>query len=106
MLILRTKFNFCSGLKKLDNIDDAFLLKISDGKVSATTGLDYLTPLHLNVLAPDQFWGKTVCTFRIQGTFLLNSVLEFPELLECFTDAKVGFKLIVMDTWGGFLTEI
>lgn len=73
----------------MDNADEPFLLKISDGKITATTGLDYLTPLHLNVVDPSQFWEKTVCTFRIQGRFLLDSILEFPELVECFDSARV-----------------
>lgn len=88
-MILRTDFFILK--QRLDNINNAFLLKVCDGKISATTGLDYLVPLHLNVLSPEQFWEKSVCTFRIRGKFLLNSILEFPELKDCFEEAKVGY---------------
>jgi len=74
----------------LDNVNDAFILKVRDGKISATTGLDYSIPLHLNVVTPNQFWEKTVCTFRIQGKFLISTLLEFPELKDCFEKAKVS----------------
>ena len=78
----------------VDSVSDSILLKVIDGKVSASSGLDYLTNLHLNVVSTGEFWSDLVCTFRIKGKILLAAVLEKPELENCFARAKVS-KLIL-----------
>jgi len=74
----------------VENLEDPVVLKVLDGKLSANTGLDFLTNLHLNVINTDTFWDKTVSTFHIQGKFLIYSQLEIPDLKDCFAQAKVS----------------
>jgi hypothetical protein len=72
----------------LDNLTNPILLKIQDEKVTASTGLGYLTQLSVNVVNPEDFWQKSVCTFRIQGELQLFCQLESPDLLNAFGAAK------------------
>lgn len=76
----------------MEQLDYPVLFKVVDGKITASTGLDYLQVLHLNVLTPESFWEKSVCTFRIRGDFLLASLLELPELENCLRNAKVSYN--------------
>ena len=74
----------------MDHLTHPVLFKVLDGKVTASSGLDFLTTVHLNVVSADVFWEKNVCTFHVKGKFLLTSILEIPELSECFAVARVS----------------
>lgn len=59
-----------------------------------STGLDFLSPVNLEVVSELDFWNKQVTTFRLQGQLLLTSLLEIPDLKNGFTSAKVNINMI------------
>jgi hypothetical protein len=80
----------CLSLQAVEHLESPVLFKVVDGKVTASTGLDFLTTIHLNVVPAETFWEKNVVTFHVRGKFLLSSLLELPELNECFAIARVS----------------
>jgi len=71
-------------------VDNAVLLKASGDGVVASAGLDYLSPVAINVVPEAIFWEKCVCTFRLHGSILSAMKLEFPDLQDCYALSKVN----------------
>jgi hypothetical protein len=70
-------------------VEHPILLKATEDKIVASTGLDFLTPIAINVVSEAEYWEKNVCTFRLRGTLPLCTLLEVPDLKDCFNTAKV-----------------
>lgn len=81
----------------MEDYEDPVIVNVVDGKVSASTGLDFLTNVHVNVMDSEVFWKTHVRTFHVQGNFLLYSQLEVPDLKECFAQTKVTAETLRFD---------